>query len=93
MNKLFLLPLLLVSGCALFKPNIPDAVLPPKERVVNIDPRIFELCEPLLNISENSTFEDVLAITLSNFEIYAACSVKQSRAVKLLREFSNKKEE
>jgi hypothetical protein len=88
----YLLILLLLAGCA-SKPPVPDAVLPPKEKVVRIDPRIFELCEPLQNLAENATFDDVLAVTINNFEIYVACSTKQSRAVKLLREFSNQKEQ
>jgi hypothetical protein len=87
----YLLILLLLAGCAT-KP-IPDAVLPPKEKVVRIDPRMFELCEPLLNLPAESNFDEVLAVTINNFELYVACSTKQSRAVKLLREFSNQKEE
>jgi hypothetical protein len=84
----YLLILLLLVGCVT-KPPVPDAVLPPKEKVVRIDPRIFELCEPLFNLNENASFDDVLKITLDNFELYTACSSKQSRAVKLLKQFSN----
>lgn len=86
-----LLILLFIAGCTTTK--VPDAVLPPPEKVVRIDPRILELCEPLKNLPETATFEDVLVITLTNFEIYSACSVKQSKAVRLLKEFSNNKEE
>jgi hypothetical protein len=88
MNK-WILILLLLTGCATV---IPDAVLPPPEKVVRIDPRILELCEPLRNLPETATFDDVLTVTLANFELYVACSTKQSRAVKLLKEFSNYKE-
>lgn len=88
--RMFLIILLFLTGCGTTK--IPDAVLPPEEKIVRIDPRILELCEPLKNLPEKATFEDVLLVTLSNFEIYSACSVKQSRAVKLLKEFSNYKE-
>lgn len=89
----YILVILLLSGCAMFnKPKPPDAVLPPKEKVVHIDPRMLELCEPLQNLSAEANFEEVLAVTINNFEIYTACSVKQSKAVRLLREFSNQKE-
>jgi hypothetical protein len=88
----YLLILLLLSGCAFNKPKPPDAVLPPTEKVVRIDPRMLELCEPLKNLPAETNFEEVLSITIDNFEIYNACSVKQSRGVKLLREFSNQKE-
>lgn len=88
--KLILIILIFLVGCTTTK--VPDAVLPPEEKTVRIDPRIFELCEPLKNLPEIATFEDVLVITINNFEIYAACSIKHSRAVKLLKEFSNTKE-
>ena len=90
MKVLFVIILLFLTGCVTTK--IPDAILPPEEKVVRIDPRIFELCDPLKNLPENASFEDVLVITIANFEIYSACSVKQSRAVRLLKEFSNYKE-
>lgn len=88
--KYLLFIIVFLYGCA--TAPIPDAVLPPKEKVVRIDPRMLELCEPLKNLPETASFEDILVITLDNFEIYTACSVKQSRAVKLLKEFSNNKE-
>jgi hypothetical protein len=88
--KILIILIFLLVGCATTK--IPDAVLPPVEKTVRIDPRIFELCDPLKNLPENASFEDVLAITISNFEIYSTCSIKQSKAVKLLKEFSNYKE-
>jgi len=89
--RMFLIILLFLTGCATTT-KIPDAVLPPEEKIVRIDPRVFELCEPLKNLPENATFEDVLVITVANFELYSACSVKQSRAVRLLKEFSNYRE-
>ncbi len=93
MNYNKYLIILLLSGCSIFnKPPPPDAVLPPTEKVVRIDPRVFELCEPLQNLPAEANFDEVLAITINNFEIYVACSAKQSRAVRLLREFSNQKE-
>lgn len=90
--KYSLVILLLLGGCAFNKPPPPDAVLPPQEKVVRIDPRVFELCEPLQNLPAEANFDEVLAVTINNFEIYVACSAKQSRAVRLLREFSNQKE-
>jgi hypothetical protein len=89
--KYLLILLILLAGCA-SKPPVPDAVLPPKEKVVYIDPRMLELCDPLQNLPAESNFEEVLAVTINNFEVYTACSAKQSRAVRLLRKFSNQKE-
>ena len=86
----YLLITLLLSGCFA---TVPDAVAPPPEKVVHIDPRVLEPCEPLLKLPDQSTsFEDVISITLANYEIYSNCATKQKNSSILLREFSNTKE-
>lgn len=86
MNKLIFLSLLL-TACTTSKP---DAVVPPPEKVVHIDARILEPCEPLVGVSATEvTFEDILASTITNFEIYRDCSNKQKNSVILLKKFSN----
>lgn len=87
MNKLILI-LVLLAGCAAPK----DAIVPPPERTVHIDPRVLELCDPLINLSEQASFDDLLATTVANFEIYNNCALKQRNSVILLKKFANKEE-
>jgi hypothetical protein len=82
---------LLLTGCAMFGKTVPDAVLPPPEKTVHIDPRMLELCDPLIKLPEESTsFEDVLSITISNYELYVNCAQRQKNSVILIKQFSNK---
>jgi hypothetical protein len=91
--KLFLIALLLVlTGCAT-KPKPPDAVLPPTERVVHLDPKILASCDKLEPLPESATWEDVLNVTINNYEKYAACARKQENSIFLLKRFSNYKEQ
>lgn len=90
MNKIILiLALVLLVGCSLLKK---DAIVPPPERTVHIDPRVLELCEPLNRLPEQASFEDLLATTVANFEIYNNCALKQRNSVILLKKFANKEE-
>ena len=86
-----LLILLLLVGCA--TTPIPDAVLPPPVKQVHLQAGALESCETLNTLYETNSWEDVLAITVSNFEKYAACAKKQETSIKLLKKFSNYKEE
>jgi len=78
--------LLLLAGCI----TTPDAIVPPTERTVHVDPRILELCEPLEKLPDTSTFEDLLAITITNFELYSECATKQKVSATLLKRFANR---
>lgn len=90
MSKIIVLIMfILLSGCSIFKK---DAIVPPPEKVVQIDPRVLELCEPLNGLSEEATFEDLLATTVFNFELYNACAQKQRNSVILLKKFANKED-
>lgn len=82
-----ILLILLLTGCI---STTPDAVLPPPQKIVHIDARALELCEPLFTISESASFEEILKTTIANFELYADCSNRQKNSVILLKQFSNK---
>lgn len=85
----YLLILLILVGCA----TKPDAIVPPPEKYVHIDPRILEPCENLIELPpDTSTFEDLLKITLVNFEIYSDCALKHRNSTILLKKFANKEE-
>ena len=86
-----LLVILLLAGCA--TAPIPDAVLPPSTKQVHLEPRLLEPCEALNNLYLTNSWEDVLTITVNNFEKYSACAKKQENSIKLLKKFSNYKEE
>jgi hypothetical protein len=86
-----LLILLLLAGCA--TTQVPDAVLPPAPKTVHLEPKLLEPCEPLDSLYASNSWEDILTITVNNFEKYAACAKKQENSVKLLKKFSNYKEE
>lgn len=81
-----LLICILLAGCV----TTPDAIVPPPERKVHIDPRVLEPCEPLLFLSESASFEELITITVNNFEIYATCAEKQKNSALLLKRFTNK---
>lgn len=89
MNKFLLLLILVVllSGCFT---TTKDAIVPPPEKIVHIDPRILEECEPLIKLPENASFEDLLSITVFNFEVYNICATKQHNSIILLKKFANK---
>jgi hypothetical protein len=75
-----------LSGCVWnAKPDIP--VITPK--VVHIDARAYERCEPLRPLSNP---DELLQISLANMEIYSQCVRKQDNSIKLLKEFANYKE-
>lgn len=86
MNKFLYIILFVLAGCV---STSPDAILPPKEKVVHIDPRILEPCGDLL-LLENP--DDELEITIKNFEIFADCKRKQNNSIILLKQFSNYKD-
>ena len=81
----YLLILLLLFGCA-----TKDAIVVPPEKVVQIDPRTLELCDPLNALPEQASFEDLLTVTIGNIELYANCANRQKNSVILLKKFSNK---
>lgn len=86
MNRLLIILLVIfLHGCA-----TKDAIVPPPEKIVHIDPRVLESCEPLNKLPENASFEDLLSTTVVNFEIYNACAQKQKNSAILLKKFSNK---
>jgi len=90
--RLLLISLVLaISGCAT-KPPIPDAVLPPPEKVVRLDPGTMESCKKLDPLPDTATWEDVLNNIIDNYEKYAGCSKLQEDSIKLLKKFSNYKE-
>lgn len=74
--------ILLLSGCA----STPAIT----EKTVSLDPRVLELCEPLLTLQAGATFEDLMQTTIRNFELYHECADRQALSVKLLKQFSNK---
>lgn len=82
MIKYILILVLLISGCA----AVSDAVVPPKEKIVHIDPRALEPCEDLVGLDSNSS---EIETTIRNFEIYADCKRKQNNSIILLKQFSN----
>jgi hypothetical protein len=88
MNKYIIAILIFLSGCAT---TIPDAVLPPKEVTIHLDSAVFEPCESLEGLPELASWEDVITVTVHNFEKYAICAKKQMISIKLLKEFSNYK--
>ncbi len=93
MRKILAIGLLALSlsGCGWFTKH-PDATMPPKEKVVRLDPGALTFCDSLKRIPAGSTQEEITSIDLDNFGIYADCANKQKNSVKLLKEFSNYKE-
>lgn len=81
-----ILSTVLLASCITTK----DAIVPPPEKVVHIDARALEPCEELIKLPENASFEDLLGVTVTNFEIYNACAIKQNNSIILLKKFSNK---
>lgn len=79
-----------LSGCGLFMKK-PDASITTK--VVHIDPRVLESCKDLVTISEPITFEGLLISSVTNAELYLDCRNKQENSIKLLKQFSNTKEQ
>lgn len=69
-----------------------DAIVPPPEKVVHIDARALEPCEPLVKLPDNASFEELISITVSNFELYSVCVIKQDNSIILLKKFSNKED-
>lgn len=88
MNKIVLLLSFLLVSCA----SIPDAIVPPTEREVALDPRILTYCDPLVKLPPAPTFDDVLNVSLKNMELYYICADKQKSSVELLKKVSNRKE-
>lgn len=85
MKVLITLILVLLSACA--SPKY-ENVIPPPERVIHIDPRMLELCQPVLKLTTELNEE----VFIHNLEIYADCANKQKNSVILLKEFSNYKD-
>ena len=85
------LSLSLLQGCGFLQKKKPDATI--SEKVVYLDPKALEPCQPLLRLDlQGDSFEDLLVVSVKNMAIYADCSGKQDNSIKLLREFSNNKE-
>lgn len=88
MNKLLLIILAsILIGCATTQPPGPTIVI---DKVVHIDPRALQACEPLVGLNSVASFEDILATSVQNMEIYADCKGKQDNSIILLKKFSNK---
>lgn len=85
----YLLILLVLAGCTW--PVKPDATI--TERTVHVDARALQPCAQLLPLPENATFDELLATAFSNMELYADCKGKQDTSIKLLKQFSNIKEQ
>jgi len=90
MRILLITLILALTGCA-SKPPIPDAVVPPKEVVVKLDPGNMESCKKLTPLPSTATWDDVLYITIDNYEKYAGCAKLQEGSIILLKKFSNYK--
>lgn len=78
----------LLTACA----TVPDAIVPPPEKVVKIDPSALKRCQRLLELPINATYEEFLVTSIKNFELAADCARKQDLSIKLLKEFANIKE-
>lgn len=87
MNKLLIIILSsILIGCAHTPPGPTIAI----DKVVHIDPRALQACEPLVGLNSITSFEDILNTSIQNMEIYADCKGKQDNSIILLKKFSNK---
>ena len=76
-----------LTGCSIFqkKPE-PPAIVP---QVVNIDSAVLLPCEPLKEVVDIKTFEDIIVTYADMATSYANCANKQAASVKLLKQFGN----
>ena len=82
---------LFLNGCAFFK-KLEDKINPP-QKVVQIDPRVLEYCDLLPETVKIDAFEDAIYAYASLSTKYGACANKHAAGIKLLKQFSNVKEQ
>lgn len=86
--RYILVCLALLSGCTWGLK--PDAII--TEKVVHVDARALEPCANLTTLNESASFEELMNVTFTNFQVYSECKAKQDNSIKLLKQFSNYKE-
>jgi hypothetical protein len=90
-NLLIILFLIIISACTTV-PIEPIPIITVDKKVININPKVLEQCDPLQRLPEKAGFEDVITITIRNYELYKICADKQRVSTQVIREFSNSKE-
>jgi len=77
-----------LSGCIWATKH--EATIP--EKVVKLDPQVYQPCKSLSLLPDNASFEELAATTATNFLVYSDCKAKQDNSIILLKQFSNYKE-
>ena len=93
MKKLLIILFIVFIGACATKPIDPIPIITVDKKVIRINPAVLEQCAPLQRLPEKASFEDVITITIHNYELYKVCADKQRVSVQVIREFSNTKED
>lgn len=64
-------------------------VIPPPDRVVDIDPKLLLQCELLNEDVKIASFDDILGEYATLSTKYGICANKQADSIKLLKQFGN----